>query len=197
MDTTKIGRAPGRPRRFDPDHAVAMAQRLFHAKGYDSVSLAELTEALGIKPPSFYAAFGNKLGLYTRVLDRYAETGAIPLADILRDDQPVAACLKTLLEETARLYGADPMTPGCLVVEGTRCQDQDARDAASAFYGAAEGKIRSYIAERFPEAADSVTDFIGTVMAGLSAKAREGHDLERLLATARLAGKALSQELPV
>ncbi len=193
--TTKKDRTPGRPRRFDPDQAVATAQGLFHAKGYDSVSLAELTEALRIKPPSFYAAFGSKHGLYARVLDRYAETGAIPLGDILRDDRPVADCLKALLEDAARRYGADPKTPGCLVLEGSRANDTDARAASSAFQVAAEGVIRAYVAERFPEAADRVTNFIGTVMVGLSAKARRGHDVDRLLASARIAGHALSQEL--
>lgn len=195
MSTTKYKRTPGRPRRFDPEQAVATAQQLFHAKGYDRVSLDDLTQALMIKPPSFYSAFGNKFGLFTRVLDRYAETDAIPLTEILRDDRPVGECLKSLLEHAARRYGSNPETPGCLVLEGTRCHDQKARDAARTFHSAAESKIHSYVAERFPEAADGVTDFIGTVMAGFSAKAREGHDVARLLASARLASQALSQEI--
>ena len=37
---------------------------------------------------------------------------------------------------------------------------------------------------------------IRTTMAGLSAKARSGHGLDRLLASARLAGLALAQALP-
>ena len=196
MPDTEKGRAPGRPRRFDAEKAVTTAQEMFHAKGYDGVSLAELTQAMGINPPSFYAAFGNKRGLYARVLDRYAQTGAIPIADILRDDRPVADCLKTLIEEAARRYGADPSAPGCLVIEGARCQDRDARAATSAFHVAAEDAVRAYVAERYPEAADRVTDYIGTVMIGLSARARTGHDLDRLLAAARLAGEALSRELP-
>lgn len=196
MSDTKKGRAPGRPRRFDPDQAVATAQGLFHARGYDSVSVADLTHALGIKPPSFYAAFGNKTGLYTRVLDRYARTGAIPFADLLRADRPMAQCLTHVLKEAARRYGADPEARGCLVLEGTRCNDPAAREAACVFHSAAEDTIRLYVANRFPEAADRVTDFIGTVMLGLSAKARNGHDLDRLLATTHLAGQALIQDFP-
>jgi len=194
VTTTKTRRTAGRPRGFDPDQAVAMAQGLFHAKGYDRVSLAELTDALQIKPPSFYAAFGNKNGLYTRVLDRYAETGAIPFSEILHDNQPVAEGLKALLEEAARRYGADPEAPGCLVLEGTRCHDAQARAAAGVFHRAALDQIHAYVAARAPEEADRVTDFVGTLMAGLSAMAREGHDADRLLATARLAGQALTTE---
>ncbi|MCP5602863.1 TetR/AcrR family transcriptional regulator, partial [Klebsiella pneumoniae] len=82
---------------------------------YDAVSVADLTHAFGINPPSFYAAFGNKLGLYTRVLQRYSQTGAIPIDALLRDDQPVAASLIAVLQEAARRYVADPAAAGCLV----------------------------------------------------------------------------------
>lgn len=186
----------GRPRRFDPDQAVAIAQRLFHARGYDAVSVAEVTEALGINPPSFYAAFGSKTGLYALVLDRYATTGALPLADILRPDRPVAESLASLLEEAARHYAADPAAAGCLVLEGTRCNDPEARAAACVFHAAAEDMIRLYIAGHYPEEAGRLTDFVSTTMAGLSAKARNGHGLDRLLATARLAGLALTRAIP-
>lgn len=118
MTTTKPGRTPGRPRQFDAEQAIETAQRLFHARGYDAVSVADLTHAFGINPPSFYAAFGNKLGLYTRVLQRYSQTGAIPIDALLRDDQPVAASLIAVLQEAARRYVADPAAAGCLVLEG-------------------------------------------------------------------------------
>lgn len=118
MTTTKQGRTPGRPRQFDAEQAIETAQRLFHARGYDAVSVADLTRAFGINPPSFYAAFGSKLGLYTRVLQRYSQTGAIPIDALLRDDQPVAASLIAVLQEAARRYVADPAAAGCLVLEG-------------------------------------------------------------------------------
>ncbi len=193
--TTDNPRARGRPRRFDLDQAVATAQQLFHARGYDAVSVSDVTEAMGINPPSFYAAFGSKAGLYRRVLDRWAETGAIPFGDILRPDRPVAEALANLLEEAARHYAADSAAPGCLVLEGTRCNDREAREAACAFNVAAEAAIRDYVGARHPEAAERVTDFVSTTMSGLSAKARNGHSLGQLLATARLAGSALPQAL--
>lgn len=195
--TTKNTRARGRPRRFDPDQAVAAAQRLFRAHGYDAVSVADVTDILGINPPSFYAAFGSKAGLYTRVLDRYASTDAIPLADLLRADRPVAESLAAVLEDAARRYAADPAAAGCLVLEGTRCNDSGAREAACAFHVAAEDAIRRYIAARHPEEAERLTDFISTTMVGLSAKARNGHGLDRLLATAHLASLAIAKTLSV
>lgn len=196
MITTNNSRSRGRPRHFDPEAAVATAQQLFHARGYDAVSVADITNALGINPPSFYAAFGSKAGLYRRVLDYWTNTEAIPLADILRPDVPVANALAAMLEEAARRYALNPAAGGCLVLEGTRCNDDGARDAARELNLGAEKFIHDYIAARHPEAADYVTDFVATMMSGLSAKARSGHELSRLLATTRLAGRVLAQVLP-
>jgi TetR/AcrR family transcriptional repressor for divergent bdcA len=194
--TTKISSPRGRPRRFDPEEAVAIAQRLFHEKGYDAVSVADVTQALGIKPPSFYAAFGSKAGLYARILDRYAETGAIPLGRILGMDRPLAESLAEVLVEAARRYAADAEATGCMVLEGTRCNDPEARESAQAFHVAAQQTIRDTIAARYPDQADQVADFVCTTMAGMSASARHGQGLDRLLATARLAGVALAHALP-
>jgi TetR/AcrR family transcriptional repressor for divergent bdcA len=194
--TKEIPRGRGRPRGFDADEAVATAQRLFHARGYDAVSVADLTQALGINPPSFYAAFGSKAALYARILDRYAQTGAVPLGRLLDPDRPVAQGLAAVLEEAARAYAADAGATGCLVLEGTRCNDEQARAAAGTFHVAAKQQIHDFIAQRHPQEADRLADFVGTTMAGLSASARHGQSLERLLATARLAALACAQAIP-
>lgn len=195
MTATETSRPRGRPRGFDQEAALTTAQQLFHAKGYDAVGVADLTKAMGINPPSFYAAFGSKTALYSRILDRYAETGAIPLTQILRADRPVAESLAEVLDFAARAY-ADPATSGCMVLEGTRSNEPEARNAACTFHVAAQESIRSFIAERHPADADRLADFVCTTMAGLSASARHGQSLERLQSTARLAGKALAQALP-
>ena len=194
--TTNIVPTRGRPRQFDPEQAIATAQQLFHEKGYDAVSVADLTRALGINPPSFYAAFGSKAGLYQRILDRYAASGAIPLASILGAGRPLAQSLAEVLLEAARYYARDEAATGCLVLEGTRCNDPEARDAARGYHLAAQAFIRDSIAARYPDQADGLADFVCTTMAGLSASARHGQTLERLSATARLAGMAIAQVLP-
>jgi TetR/AcrR family transcriptional repressor for divergent bdcA len=193
--TTYSSRPRGRPRRFDPEQAVATAQRLFHARGYDGVSVADLTAALGINPPSFYAAFGSKAGLYARTLSRYSGTEGIPLAEILRPGRPVAEALAAVLEEAARRYAADPDAPGCLAIEGARCNDPEAREAARVLTAAGADTIRRFIAATHPKAASGVADYVVTVMTGLSAMARVGHGLDRLLASARLAGLVLERAL--
>jgi TetR/AcrR family transcriptional repressor for divergent bdcA len=193
--TTNISRPRGRPRRFDPEQGVAIAQGLFQARGYDAVSVADITEALGINPPSFYAAFGSKAALFARTLCRYTGTEGIPLAEILRPGRPVAEALSAVLEEAAQRYGADPGAAGCLAIEGARCNDPDARNAARVLTVAAVDTIRCFIGATHPEAAGRLADYVVAVMIGLSTMAREGHDLDRLLATARLASLALEQAL--
>ncbi|ONG53585.1 TetR family transcriptional regulator [Pseudoroseomonas deserti] len=206
----QTSRPRGRPRGFDPDRALATAQRLFHARGYDAVGIADLTAALGINPPSFYAAFGSKAALYAQALDRYTGLAGVPMGEILLPGRPVGEALAALLEEAARRYaadpagadpaGADPAGPGpaiagCLAIEGARCTDPAARQAAGLLVAAGAARIRDYVAARHPEAAGRLADYVVTQMAGLSAMARQGHGRDRLLATARLAAPGIAAAL--
>lgn len=193
--TTKKIQMRGRPRKFDPDEAVAVAQKLFHERGYDGVSIDDVTGTLGVKPPSFYAAFGSKAGLYDRVLKRYTDLDAIPFEAIMRPERSVSEAIAELLEEAARRYATDACAGGCLVVEGLRSRDDSARMAARNLNRAAEDAIRAYVADRHPAKAAQIVDFVATTMFGLSAKARDGHSLEQLLATARMAGSTVTQAL--
>jgi AcrR family transcriptional regulator len=62
----------GRPREFDPDAALDAALVVFWRSGYESASLSDLTDAMGINRPSLYAAFGNKQELFRRAIARYS-----------------------------------------------------------------------------------------------------------------------------
>jgi len=197
---TNIQRPRGRPRRFDPDEAIATAQRLFHARGYDAVSVADLTQALGINPPSFYAAFGSQAGLFARILGRYTDNEGVPLHEILLPGRPVAEALTAVLEEAARRYACDPANPGsaaagCLTIEGARCNDPEAREAARTLAAAARDTLHGFVAATHPKAARRLTDYVVTLMAGLSSMDRSGHDVHSLLATARIAALGIAQEL--
>lgn len=177
----------GRPRAFDPENALAIGQQLFHAAGYDAVGLNAITDALGIKPPSFYSAFGSKAEFFERVLERYA-SAEIPLSGILRAGRPANEALADLLDQAARTYAKDPQRRGCLVLEAAR--GNDASESAPTARRIAEGRraqVRAFVAATHPETANLVTDFVTTVMSGLSASAREGMGETRLVAVSNAA----------
>ena len=111
-----LSKSRGRPRNFDAEAALDQAQALFHAHGYDAVGVAALTQALGINPPSFYAAFGSKGALFEKVLARYAAS-ALPMDRLLAPGRDPVDALSDLLETAARIYVADPDKPGCMVLE--------------------------------------------------------------------------------
>src|SRR6202007_2111067 len=73
----------GRPREFDTDKALDEAMEVFWRHGYEGATIAELTGAMGINPPSLYAAFGSKEGLLKAALDRYAAKRAEWMEDVL------------------------------------------------------------------------------------------------------------------
>ena len=61
---------------------------VFWAKGFESASMQDLTQAMGIRnTPSVYAAFGDKEALFWSAVDLYASTvGAAPLAALVEAD---------------------------------------------------------------------------------------------------------------
>ncbi|MCK0177468.1 MULTISPECIES: TetR/AcrR family transcriptional regulator [Mycobacteriaceae] len=65
--------AVGRPREFDPDEVEDAAMRLFWDRGFDAVSISDVTAATGVNRRSIYAEFGSKEHLFERALRRYLE----------------------------------------------------------------------------------------------------------------------------
>lgn len=183
-------RGRGRPRAFDEDAALAAAQSLFHQHGYDGVGVAALSQAMGISPPSLYAAFGDKAALFDRVLARYADTG-LTIDDRMASGATPAAILSDLLRTAAQLYAADPRAPGCLVLEGARGGDAVAAGLACAWKAASARRFRDILMPTHPAEAERVADYMVTIMSGLSSDARAGQPVDRLVAVADMAGLAI------
>ncbi|HXH45302.1 MAG TPA: TetR/AcrR family transcriptional regulator [Bradyrhizobium sp.] len=107
----------GRPREFDAETALDQAMEVFWRHGYEGATIAQLTEAMGINPPSLYACFGNKEGLLKAALDRYTKLRNIWM------DEVVAAPTARAVAERMLMGIADKQTdpanpPGCLLVQG-------------------------------------------------------------------------------
>jgi AcrR family transcriptional regulator len=191
--------AIGRPRTFDVNQALDRALEVFWRKGYEGATLCDLTAAMGINPPSLYAAFGNKEGLFRQALDRYWGLRTAFWDDALA--APTArAVAETLLRGTAKFLG-DPCHPkGCLAVQGALASGGE-EDCIRKELEKRRGTSQAEIRERFKRAkregdlpADAdpavLARFLATVIEGMAVQAASGatrKELERVAETALLA----------
>lgn len=190
-------RRPGRPLSFDRDAALQRALELFWRQGYDTTSLAELTAAMRITPPSLYTAFGSKEQLFLEAKARYDAATELTLGPILDGAPSAREAIEGFLVAAARAY-TDPSAPaGCFVLSAaSNCAPGSAR-VASALRDrrtATEARLARRIArgKRAGELGGDVNPavlaaFYYTVVRGMSAQARDGASRRKLLAVAAAA----------
>lgn len=177
------------------DQAVETAMRLFHARGYDAVGVAELGAAFGITPPSFYAAFGSKAGLFARALERYGTSEANLFTYARAKGGSVAAVIARMFLRAADLYPERDGVAGCLVLDGARnSTDPEARALTAAAKREARAALRDFIATQYPQRADALAGLVMIALAGMSAAARDGADRQTLEAFADSMGRAFRRE---
>ena len=75
----------GRPREFDRGAALEAAMLAFWRKGFAATSMTDLCDAMGVRSPSLYAAFGGKEALYLEAVEHYVETFGPPIWDGLAE----------------------------------------------------------------------------------------------------------------
>lgn len=180
---------------FDREKGVETARALFHARGYDAVSIADLTEALEINPPSLYAAYGSKLGLFERALQSYCATQALAVEQYLRPARPPAEALTELMVAAARHYTRDKTQLGCMVTEAMQADDAQAREVATELAKGGSAAIRDYVAQHAARKdVDRITDYVLLNLRGLSSYARLSYTQKKLVDCSRIAGRALEAE---
>lgn len=193
----------GRPREFDAETALDQAMEVFWRHGYEGATIAQLTEAMGINPPSLYACFGNKEGLLKAALDRYTKLRNVWM------DEVVAAPTARAVAERMLIGIADKQTdpanpPGCLLVQGgiacgtgsenvpfelaaRRAQNED--QLRERFIRAkAEGDLR---ASADPAA---LARYVSAVAVGMGVMASSGADREALRQVASVAVQAVEAQ---
>lgn len=185
-------RARGRPRGFALDDAVETGQHLFHEHGYENVSVAALTEAIGITPPSFYTAFGSKGAFFRDALQRYSTT-VVPLDRFLIPGQSPRTALGGMLAAAARAYSAHPQRRGCLILEHAKAGATEWGIAATQIAGENRSRVQAFLEASDIPAPARVADYVATTMLGLSSAAREGWEEARLIAVAETASGGLDQ----
>ncbi|MFB9312954.1 TetR/AcrR family transcriptional regulator [Nocardioides plantarum] len=183
----------GRPRSFDRDTALRAAVEQFWRAGYEETSVAMLTAAMGVTPPSLYAAFGDKRRLFEEASAVYFERTceAVDRATAL---PTLREAIARVLDDTARAH-TDPATPaGCLMLTEPRL-------------GAQREVLRERLKDRLDQGVrdhdlpattdtDHLASFLVTVLRGMSGCARDGGTAEDLLGIAAVAMAALPVPTP-
>ncbi|WP_328966832.1 TetR/AcrR family transcriptional regulator [Streptomyces sp. NBC_00239] len=178
--------AAGRARRaFDRDKALAIALEQFWTHGYDTTSVASLTKAMGINPPSLYAAFGDKRQLFDEAVGLYVRSYASPL-----QGGDARSAIAAMLRRLAADYTDPSHPPGCFIITGaTNCGpgSQEVKAMLRAMReeskAAIAARIRADIdAERLPADtdADGLAAFYAVVVQGMNQQAWDGTGRETL-----------------
>jgi len=180
----------GRPRSFDRDAALAAAVELFWRAGYQETTIAMLTKAMGVTPPSLYAAFGDKDRLFDEASALYFRR-TCEAVDAAATRPTAREAITVMLNDTARAH-TDTRTPlGCLMLTEPRltAQRQVIHDRLKdrIARGIAEGDLPTTVQ---PE---QLASFLVAVMRGMSGCARDGGSREEVLAIASLAAAALPE----
>ena len=188
----------GRPRAFDHAAALAAATRLFWEHGYEATSIGELTEAMGIRPGSLYAAFGDKKSLFKEVVHSYGRSPVGAFTGVaLQEESTAYGAFARILREAALSY-PDPSHPaGCLTISAaTNVTPHDAeveaflRDLRNENLAVFETRLRTaQQAGELPTAAKphALAAYFATVIQGMSQRARDGATAAELTDTAELA----------
>jgi AcrR family transcriptional regulator len=187
----------GRPRTFDRDDALQRAVDVFWEHGYDAASVALLSQAMGISPPSLYSAFGDKRTVFLEALDRYLHTFGAFTARALTEEPTAHRAIARLLHDAAIAYTRPDHPHGCLLISAaTNCTPQSddikaqLRDLRRTGATALEQKINTAVsAGDLPADTDAraLAAFYSAVIQGMSAKARDGatrDDLDDIAAVA-------------
>ncbi len=192
-------RRAGRPLSFDRQKALREAMHVFWRHGYDSTSVADLTAAMGVTPPSLYAAFGNKKALFQEAVRLYVGE---PLSAVrMIEESPSAReAVRALLEASVDSFTRPDAPPGCLLASATiacRTESADLQAELAAIRGAIETALRECLERGMQngeldvntDAEATAAQVIATIQ-GLSTLARDGAGRDKLQ---RVAARVLSQ----
>jgi AcrR family transcriptional regulator len=183
----------GRPRAFDRETALLTAMEQFWRDGYEETTVATLTKAMGISPPSLYAAFGDKDQLFHDAASCYFNLIAAQL-DRALDQATARQGIAELLRVTAAAHTDSATPPGCFMLTEPRLAERRKvlreRIAARLERGLSEGDV--------PPGTDpdQVASFVMAVLGGMSARARDGGSAAEVAGIAALALAALPRSVP-
>jgi len=198
--TEKPRKKTGRPLSFDRDVALERAMLVFWRYGYEAASLHELTSAMGITPPSLYAAFGDKEKLFLEAVERYSTRSCDAMQCLFAAAPTARDAVERLLQSSAVEHTCSSHPPGCLMVTAaTNCSAsaEHVQDAMVKRRSDVEAMVRERIERGIRDGelpadtdAAALAGFYVTILHGMSIRARDTCNRDDLLAVASSAMRA-------
>ena len=174
----------GRPREFDRGAALEAAMVLFWRKGFAAASMNDLCDAMGVRSPSLYAAFGSKEALYLEAIQHYVEVFGPPVWDKLAEGATARAGVQNLLLAATESLPASHVTPaGCMAALAAVCDEWPAgiaevvRKIRVEMLGLLRSRLEAGIANgELPATTDieGLSRFYLSVYQGMAVQARDG-----------------------
>lgn len=104
-----------RQKEFDRDEVLVDAMMLFRDQGYESTSVQDLVERMGINRFSLYATFESKHDLFLAALDAYYDRVAVPFFDRLKHSNRGLGVIESVLLELVSRVKNGVSPNGCLI----------------------------------------------------------------------------------
>jgi AcrR family transcriptional regulator len=174
----------GRPREFDRNTALEVAMRLFWQKGFLTTSMTDLCDAMGIRSPSLYAAFGSKEALYLEAIDQYVRTIGPPIWNKLAEGTTARASVESLLlAATDRLPESEKVPAGCMAMLAAACEEwpvsitEVVKKVRSECLGMLRSRLNAAVADGELASStdtDRLSRFYLSVFQGMAIQARDG-----------------------
>ena len=189
----------GRPREFDREAALHAAMLVFWRKGFAATSMNDLCDAMGIRSPSLYAAFGSKETLYLEAIEHYARTVGPTIWDKLAAASARDGVEKMLWAATEILPETGPIPAGCMAVLGGVGDEWPAAVADSVkqirleMFGNLQSRLKIAVTDgELPPSTDvdHLSRFYLSIVQGMAIQARDGAssaELKGVAASAMLA----------
>ena len=187
----------GRPREFDREAALEAAMLLFWRKGFAATSMNDLCDAMDVRSPSLYAAFGSKEALYLDAVKHYVQTIGPSVWDKLAEGATARAGVERLLLAGSEILPKSRKTPaGCMAMLSAVGDEWPAvitdvvRNIRLEILNQVRARLQAAVAEGELAPAtdiDGLSRFYLGVFQGMAIQARDGASRAELRAVAAAA----------
>lgn len=191
----------GRPRTFDKEVALTKAMHVFWEKGFEGTTMADLVQAIGMKAPSLYAAFGNKDALFSAVVSHYLPIITNGQLAALNNTSHIAEAVDKTLAECVKLFTSQDNPQSCLIMTAAinTAPEHSAHVAElqalrKVYQAAWVGRFEKAKADhQLIEDTDAVAlaEYFTTVILGMALRAKDSASQAELSKTAALSSQVL------